>query len=43
MFDFDSSGLSNSSFISFWVHVQKAPSRFLVELAVGKESASSAL
>lgn len=41
--DFDSRGLSKSVFTSSCVQVQKAPSRFLVESALGSESASSAL
>jgi hypothetical protein len=41
--DFDCKGLFNRVFTSSCVHVQKAPSRFLKELAVGSESASSAL
>lgn len=40
---FESSGWSKSVFTSFCVQVKKAPSRFLVESAVGSESASSAL
>lgn len=41
--DFESRGLSKSVLTSSCVQVKKAPSRFLVESAVGSESASSAL